>query len=84
MDFNEMVAKDLVLLATDDVVVDSSGGHVVLREGLRVYLYMHDADENGIPRYLLASGIAEINRASDWSAKVRWCCRIDEWGEEEM
>jgi hypothetical protein len=42
---------------------------------------MEDADEIGNPRCLLASGIAEKNKANDWSGNVKWCCRIDEWGE---
>lgn len=76
-----MIEQDVVLLASKDDVVDSSGERLALREGLRVYLYADDADENDNPRYILASGIAEKNHASDWSGKVKWCCRIDEWGE---
>ena len=78
VDFNEMIEQDLVLLAADDTVVDSTGERVVLRA--RVYLYMDDADEKGNPTYLLASGIAERHHANDWSGRARWRCRIDEWG----
>lgn len=81
VDFNEMVEQDVVLLAKSDEVVDSSGERIVLREGLRVYLYMDDADERGNPRPLLASGVAERNDANDWSRMARWRCRIDKWGD---
>ena len=50
-------------------------------EGLRVYLYCDDSDDNGQPSYLLATGIVERHQATDWSAKGKWRCRIDEWGE---
>jgi hypothetical protein len=76
-----MVEENLVLLAADDQVNDSSGQRVILRDGVRVHLYMDDADENGKPTYLLASGTVEKHQARDWSGKARWRCRIDEWGE---
>jgi hypothetical protein len=81
VDFNEMVEQDVVLLAVDDMVVDSSGERLLLREGLRVYLCQEDAGDKGQPTYLLASGIVERHDASDWSRRARWRCRIDEWGE---
>jgi hypothetical protein len=81
VDFNEMVEPDVVLLATSDEVIDSSGDRVILKDGIRVYLYAKDADENGVPRLLLASGIVERNVTTDWSQGVKWRCRIDEWGE---
>ena len=77
-----MIEQDVVLLAIRDEVVDSTGAVIILREGLRVYLYMEDADENGNPRDLLASGFAEKNHATDWSRRASWRCRIDEWGEQ--
>jgi hypothetical protein len=81
VDFNEMVEQDVVLLSRDDQRQDSSGNTVALTEGLRVYLYMPDSDETGAPTNLVATGVAELNRAADWSAPVRWCCRIDSWNE---
>jgi hypothetical protein len=79
VDFNEMVADDLVLLARDDEKRDSSGAMISLSEGMRVHLYMDDADENGDPGFLLATGIVERNTSEGWSAGPRWCCRIDRW-----
>jgi hypothetical protein len=81
VDFNEMVSQDLVLLAMEDHVTDSDGQHIALSQGLRVYLYENDNDDQGKPSFLVATGLAELNTADDWSAHVKWCCRIDEWGE---
>ena len=81
VDFNEMVAQDLVLLAKEDHVTDSDGQRIALSEGLRVYLYENDNDDEGRPSFLVATGLVELNTANDWSAHVKWCCRIDEWGE---
>lgn len=79
VDFNEMVDEDVVLLSREDSKRDSSGALVPLRAGLRVFLYMEDADESGSPRNLLATGLVERNDADDWSSSVRWRCRIDGW-----
>lgn len=81
VDFNEMLGSDLVLLSRDDQKVDSSGTTVTFTEGMRVYLYMPDADESGAPTNLYATGRAELNRAGGWSSSVRWCCRIDGWDQ---
>ena len=79
VDFNEMIAEDLVLLSRDDSKQDSSGARVHFTEGMRVFLSMQDVDESGAPRHLLATGIVERNDAADWSSPVRWRCRIDRW-----
>ena len=81
VDFNDMIEENLLLLAANDYRVDSSGKRIEMREGLRVYLYCDDTDDNGKPSYLLASGIVERHQATDWSAKGKWRCRIDEWSE---
>ena len=70
VDFNEMVAQDVVLLSREDAKRDSAGNVIELRVGLRVYLYMEE---------LLATGIVELNDAGGWSSHVRWRCRIDKW-----
>jgi len=79
VDFNEMTDENVVLLSREDTRLDSSGSLVALCAGLRVYLYAEDADENGAPCHLLATGIVERNDADDWSAAVPWRCRIDQW-----
>jgi hypothetical protein len=76
-DFNEMIERDLVLLSKTDDKQDSSGALVTLREGMRVYVYSDDMDENGRTDNLIAEGVVERNTRSDWSSAARWCCRID-------
>ncbi len=79
VDFNEMVAQDVVLLSREDTQRDSAGKVIEMSVGLRVHLYMHDSDENDVPCFLLATGLVEINDAAGWSSHVRWRCRIDKW-----
>ena len=76
VDFNDLVAADLVLIAADDYRVDSGGQRIEMREGLRVYLYCEDVNDDDQPSFLLASGTVERNQATDWSAKGKWRCRI--------
>ena len=78
VDFNEMVEKDLVLLSRGDIRQDSEGNQITLSEGLRISVYMDDADDSGNPRNLVAEGTVEINTSDDWSSPVNWCCRLDE------
>ena len=80
VDFNEMIEENLVLLSKEDEKIDSGGAVVKLTEGLRVYVYMDDIDENGKPDNLLAEGVAERNTRGGWSAAAKWCCRIDDSG----
>ncbi|NVB83598.1 MAG: hypothetical protein HOV81_34810 [Kofleriaceae bacterium] len=79
VDFNAMVDPDRVLLSREDTKLDSAGNIVELHEGLRVYVYTPDVDDDGTPTNLIATGIVELDRANDWSARVKWCCRIDRW-----
>jgi hypothetical protein len=80
VDFNEMVESDLVLLSQADTKLDVNGKEVALREGLLVDVYTDDVDEHGNPDNLVASGVVERNQATDWSAHVKWLCRVDHRG----
>lgn len=77
VDFNEMVDASTVLLSVGGTKVDASGVSVQLREGMAISVCM---DENGDVDKLVASGVVVRNTAADWSAHVKWCCRIDEHG----
>lgn len=76
VDFNEMVESDLVLLSQTDNKADSSGSTVHLFEGLRVYVYMDDPDQDGTPGALIADGHVEHSPGTGWTAPAKWCCRI--------
>ncbi len=81
VDFNEMINFDLVLLSKEDYKKDSAGNLVHLYEGLRVFIYMDDEDDNGNPDNLVASGIVVKNKIkSGWGAIAKWCCHINSDG----
>lgn len=79
VDFNEMFAKDLVLLSKDDTKINTHGNVIHLSEGLRVAIYSDDADADGKPDNLIAEGIVERN-TTGWRPTIKWCCRIDTKG----
>lgn len=81
VDFNEMLEPDLVLLSQTDFRTDSAGKTVHLSEGLLVYLYESDVNDDGRSDNLIAQGIVE-KRPEDtpWGKAAKWCCRIDQSG----
>lgn len=80
VDFNEMVDDDLCLLSSTDEKLDSAGNVIRFVEGLHIYVYMEDFQENGQPDPLVATGVAELNTEKGWSSHVKWCVRIDDKG----
>jgi hypothetical protein len=61
IDFNEMVEPDLVLLSQADVRLDVNGLPVRLVKGMQIEVIEDDADIDGTPGFLVASGTAEPN-----------------------
>lgn len=80
VDFNEMIDERTVLLSKNDMKRDISHVWVSLYEGMLVRVVMEDVDENGEPDDLVAEGVVMKNNFSDWSAHVKWCCRINDFG----
>ena len=83
VDFNELVEADLVLLSQTDMVLDSEGNEIVLGDGVRVFVYEFNHYREGDNEYLLADGVAEMNRPEvngQWTKAAKWCCRIDKNG----
>lgn len=81
VDFNELLAEDLVLLSVDDYKIDASGSPVQLYEGLEVSIFQEDVDNEGKPDNLVGRGIVERNRdEAGWAKHVKWCCRISREG----
>ena len=80
VDFNEMLERDLVLLSKSDTTVDSVGGQVFLREGVRVLVFQEDWDESGRPDNLIAEGVVERHPGTGFGVVAKWCCRIDSNG----
>jgi hypothetical protein len=80
VDFNEMPAKDEVLLSKEDSKADSSGNTVVLTEGMAVAVYCEDFDVEGRQDNLIAEGLAQRNHHAGWAAAAKWLLKIDEKG----
>lgn len=80
VDFNEMLASDLVLLSQNDTKADKLGNPIELYEGLEIAIYSDDVNCDGKPDNLIAQGRVELNRTEGWSKIAKWCCRIDKDG----
>ena len=78
-DFNGLFG-DLLCLSHSDMCKDEHGTDVKLVAGMQVTAFDLDADENGAPDNLLASGIVEPS--PDWlqCRRSRWALRIDQNG----
>ena len=64
VDFNEMLAPDLVLLSRRDAKPDANGEMIHLYEGLAVSIFSDDVDDQGQPDNLVAVGVVERNQVS--------------------
>lgn len=77
VDFNELLANDLILLAREDIKRDSAGEPVRLCAGLQVGIYSDDnLDHQDKVNPIIADGVAEPNTTGLFP-HVKWCCRID-------
>ncbi|NML39938.1 hypothetical protein HHL17_22245 [Chitinophaga sp. G-6-1-13] len=76
VDFNEMIAEDLVLLSQEDTKRDSAGNLVQLFEGKTIDIFMDDTNERGEKDNLIASGTVEANTTGLFPV-CKWNCRID-------
>ncbi len=80
VDFNEMPAKNVVLLSQTDNRADSDGNIIELSEGLAVYIYENDLDIDGRVDFLVAKGTCRRNRQKGWGSVAKWVCEIDDAG----
>ena len=79
VDFNELMAHDLVLFSQKDERENVCGEPIRLYEGLKVDIYTDDGDDKGNRDDLVASGYVTANRTG-YYPYVKWCCQIDEKG----
>ena len=82
VDFNEMLDGNIVLLSVNDSKMDSEGNVIQFYEGLPVYIYSDDIDENGNEDNIIANGFAvkyDLSKDKHWS-HVKWRCQIDNDG----
>lgn len=77
VDFNEMLADDLVLLSRDDSKYDSAFKEIRLQENLPVGIFSEDnLDNDGCVNPIIADGVAVLNTTGLFP-HVKWCCKID-------
>jgi hypothetical protein len=78
-DFNGLFS-DILCLSHEDTCLDEAGAPVLLHEGLIVTAFDEDADENGNPDDLIASGVVEPSPSWLRCNGSRWVLRVDEKG----
>ncbi|HTU91429.1 MAG TPA: hypothetical protein VMF69_15210 [Gemmataceae bacterium] len=72
-DFHNLDDSNRVRLTCAGTLADLSRQGIELREGLRLTLYMDDADDCGQPDELLADGVAHYHsEEQSWVASVDW------------
>jgi hypothetical protein len=72
-DFHNLDDSNRVRLTCAGTLADLSRQGIHLREGLRLTLYMDDADDRGQPDELLADGIVHYySQEHIWVASVDW------------
>jgi len=76
VDFNGMLGPDLVCLSHEDTIKTHSGDVIELKSGMIVTAYDEDADDNGNPDNLFATGVVEPSpdfarcRGSKWVLQI--------------
>ncbi|MCL1841094.1 MAG: hypothetical protein FWF75_05000 [Propionibacteriaceae bacterium] len=79
-DFNCIGLDSPQPLSHDELVIDSDGNRIALREGLRVHLYEPDRDWYDRPDALLADGVVTWHDPDDGVHGPQWCVRLDDRG----
>jgi hypothetical protein len=80
VNFNETTNYGYLLSKTD-MTLDINGKTVNITEGMNIYAWDGDQNENNEDCILVADGFAVLNTNTEceWchKDKVKWCCRID-------
>jgi hypothetical protein len=72
-DFQNLDDENRLRLTCAGTCCDLERQHIDLREGLAITLYTDDADDQGRPDELRASGIVHYNDAEQcWVAAIDW------------
>ena len=79
-DFNGLFGGELLCLSHSDEVTDASGRAVPLRLGLVLTAFDDDADDQGLPDPIVASGVVEASPPWLQCNGSRWVLRIDDRG----
>ena len=74
VDFNTPF-DDMYFLSRLDIIKDSEGNEIELKENMEVSVFDYDLDENDNPDHLLADGIAILNHKGI-STHVKWLIKV--------
>ena len=74
VDFNTPF-DDMYFLSGLDIIKDSEGNEIELKENMEVSVFDYDLDENDNPDHLLADGIAILNRTGIFT-HVKWLIKV--------
>lgn len=69
----------MVLLSKIDTDQDLEGSKIKVSEGTKVSIFEFNEDDDEVKEYLLAFGIAELNKIQT-NPFAKWCSRIDKNG----
>ena len=79
-DFNGFLAVDLLCLAHCETPTDHSGALVELSAGMYAIAFEEDADSEGNPEFLVASGLVERSPEQASHNGSVWSLRVDSRG----
>lgn len=76
-DFNEMIDCEIIMFSQSDQKRNIHSTVITITEGMSVLLMEEDFDQSGNPDNVIAAGTVTRNYNSDFSAHVKWCCKIN-------
>lgn len=79
VNFNEIIDDFKILLSQSDMIIDSEGNEILLKEGLEIDIFEPDYDEQNNRDDIVASGFV-TECISPLYKQVKWCCKIDKKG----
>jgi len=76
VNFNEIIDDFKILLSQSDMIIDSEGNEILLKEGLEIDIFEPDYDEQNNRDDIVASGFV-TECINPLYKQVKWCCKID-------
>ncbi|NDP21114.1 MAG: hypothetical protein GZ091_08545 [Paludibacter sp.] len=80
VDLNELLEDNLIALSSEDLVFNSRGKKIKLKEGLAVKVYAVDLSACMEEDNLIADGIVVLNDFKRTGTFSKWLCRINDAG----
>ena len=79
VNFNEIIDDFKILLSQSDMIIDSEGNEILLKEGLEIDIFDPDYDEQNNRDDIVANGFV-TECVNQLYKQVKWCCKIDKKG----